>query len=224
MVDKKMLVILVLLAFHVFYGRDLGEQSEILGQQAQLLQRKIVSEGELATRANMSEADLARLEAAAAYNSSYFFPSQQNISTAIANLQQRIKEAGKKSGVSFASLRAGEPQEEPGQPYVRLPLSFTVTGQPDQTGQFLLELSRMDRYLRIFSADIHTEKKEHETFFTWGAQGVGLASGFSCPFGLLPAKFLFATAHDCRRRQSGPAAAVRHTAPAGLPESEHPAL
>jgi len=158
MVDKKVLIILLLLALHAFYIQGLGERTELLIQKAKLMERKILREKELADRAHMSEADLGRLEASVAFNRSLLFPPEENISTAMAELQQQIKEAGENSGIVLTGLRAGEPEEVDRQPYARLPISFTVTGSPGQAGRFLVELFRLDKYLRIFTAELRTER------------------------------------------------------------------
>jgi Tfp pilus assembly protein PilO len=158
MVDKKVLVILLLLAFHVFYLQDLGERNELLVLQARLLERKIQHEQQLADRTSMGEADLSRLEASVAFNRSLVFPAEENISTAMVRLQQQVKEAGEKSRIRLTGLRAGEPQQADGHPYARLPLSFTVIGSPDQAGRFLVELFRMDSFLRIFTADFRSKR------------------------------------------------------------------
>lgn len=154
MVDKKVLVILILLALHSFYIRNLGEQSELLVQQARLMERKIQWERELADRAGMGEEKLARLEDSIAFNRSLLFPAEENISTATARLQQQVKEAGEKSGIKLTSLRAGEPEQADGKPYARLPLAFTVTGTPEQAGRFLVELFHMGKFLHIFTAEL----------------------------------------------------------------------
>lgn len=158
MVDKKVFIILLLLALHVFYIQDLGEKTDLLVVQANLMERKILREKKLADRANMGEADLTHQEASDAFNRSLVFPAEENVSTAMAKLQQQIKEVGKRSGIILTSLRAGEPEEADGQTYERLPISFTVTGSPDQAGRFLVELFRMGRYLRTFSAELRPER------------------------------------------------------------------
>lgn len=158
MIDRKILIILCLLGFQVFFGRDLQEQIIELKQNAQFQYKKIIREDFLSSREKWVAADLDKLETKALQYRNFFYPASTDISTAMADLQQRIKEAGTHNNIQFVSLRAGEPQHAAEQGYAKLPVTFTLFGTPEQIGHFLYDLFSRERYLQVFTADLRPRK------------------------------------------------------------------
>jgi Tfp pilus assembly protein PilO len=111
---------------------------------------------------------LKRVEASIAFNQSLIFPADEHLSTVTASLQQQIKETAEQCGVTLTKLRTGDPEQVDQRAYERLPISFAIRGFPDQTGRFLVQIFRMDKFLRIYTMEL-TARRDNKLHLSLSA-------------------------------------------------------
>ncbi len=160
MLDRRMLVLLLLLIVHQFYLQPQADRTESLRNQAAILQQKIFREQNI----SRIRPDLARrleeFAGIAAANRPLLFPAEQNNSSALGELQKQTRAVAEQAGLEFVRANWGEPWSEEGAGYLQLPLTIVVQGSPRRIDSFLRNLYASGRYLTSDSVRLMPRKKE----------------------------------------------------------------
>ncbi len=136
MINRRLLALLFMMAFYVFYVRPQVEEGQQLVEQNIAMRNSIAREKVLAEKLEQHPEKLTQLVEKIRFNRSLLFPAELDNSSALGKLQQLIKQAAASSGVELNQSHWGEPVVVDTLNIVRLPLSLTIYGGAKQLDQF----------------------------------------------------------------------------------------
>jgi len=161
MINRRLLVLLFMMAFYVFYVRPQVEEGQQLVEQNIVMHSSIAREQILAEKLEQHPEKLTRLVEKIRFNRSLFFPAELDNSSALGKLQQLIKQAAVVSGVQLNQTHWGEPIVVDKLNIVRLPLSLTIHGGAAQLDQFRLRVLTSGILVEIETAQIQKKTADN---------------------------------------------------------------
>ena len=150
--DKKLLIIVVLLALYVMWIKPLNQQAQLVRYQLAAIDKSIAKEKFIAKQAKEIEKLYPQYMKISKQNKELLFPSDISASTALSSIQQYIKKASKRNKMQLVRINWGDEEDKDG--YSVLPMSFTVKGYPSQLDAFLRDLFNFNKLLKFESASI----------------------------------------------------------------------
>ena len=161
MINRRLLVLLFMMAFYVFYVRPQVEEGQQLVEQNIVMHSSIAREQILAEKLEQHPEKLTRLVEKIRFNRSLFFPAELDNSSALGKLQQLIKQAAVVSGVQLNQTHWGEPIVVDKLNIVRLPLSLTIHGGAAQLDQFRSRVLTSGILVEIETAQIQKKTADN---------------------------------------------------------------
>ncbi len=149
MTDKKLLTILLLLAFYIFVVNPLNSKLQMKTFELRHLEKAIAKEKFIEKKSKEIEKlypeALKRIEK----NKKLFFKGGVSVSSSMSLLQKIIKNVARNSGLQVVSMNWGVAQDR--KEYIVLPISFVVRGSPNRVFYFVKNILSLDKLIR-FSA------------------------------------------------------------------------
>jgi Tfp pilus assembly protein PilO len=139
--SRSLLALLALLVLHVFYVRPLTRNDRSLRDEAEQLSGQIHREKFLLRRREEIRESIGEGSLLSAQNSQMLYPADINSSSALGQLEQRIRDFAKEEGLTWGHSRWGEPEATEAD-YVRLPLSIALQGGAVRTAGFFSRLAQ----------------------------------------------------------------------------------
>ncbi len=161
MIDRRLLALLFMMAFYIFYVRPQVEESQQLAGQNIIMRSSIAREQVLAEKLEQHPEKLTRLIEKIRFNRSLFFPAEMDNSSALGKLQQLIKQAAVASGVELNQSHWGEPIVVDLLNIARLPLSLTIHGGAAQLDQFRWRVLNSGILVEIETAQIQKKSADN---------------------------------------------------------------
>ncbi len=160
--DKKLMIIVVLLALYVIWIKPLNQKAQFIRFQIAATDKAIAKEKFISKQAKKIKKLYPIYEKTDKENKRIFFSLVTPVSTAMSKLQQSLKRAAKAVGIKITSLNWGEPIKKDG--YLKLPLSFTLNGRPEQVSFFLERIADSKKLMRFEEITISKYSKNRLRF------------------------------------------------------------
>jgi len=155
-IDRKLLIILVLLSIYVFWGKPmqskLSDKTFELRQTERLLAKEIFIQKKSKEIEKIYPAEIKKIEE----NKRLFFSDKISTSSAMSLMQKRLKRNAKISGVDIVNLNWGTPEYKKG--YTSLPISLTIVGYPSQIFSFVRYTVFSDKLFRFLICNTFKRK------------------------------------------------------------------
>lgn len=164
MADKRMFVILVLLAVYVIGVKPVVDRLPFELIRLKSLRKAISEERFIKNRAKEIESVFPKYLKVDAQNKKLFFAPSVSSSAAMSNVQAFIKKASSLSGMQLMRVNWGSKEDKKG--YEILPLSLAVKGYPSQLRVFLKELMQFKKLIKFESVTISASAFSSELSMT----------------------------------------------------------
>ncbi len=148
MTDKKILTILLLLAFYIFVVSPLNSSLKMELFELRHLEKAIAKEKFIAKKSEEIKKLYPDAIKKIKKNNSLFFKGSLSNSSAMSSLQNMIKNSAGISGVQVVNMTWGVAVDKKG--YTTLPISFLVRGYPNSVFSFVKNMLSLKKFL-IFS-------------------------------------------------------------------------
>lgn len=152
MTDKRLFVILVLLAVYVIGVKPALERLPFKVAMLKNLRKEIYEERFIRKRSEDIEKVFPKYIKIDKQNKKLFFSSSISVSAAMSSMQAFVKKASLHSGMQLIRVNWGSKEDRKG--YEVLPISFTVKGYPSQLRTFLKELVKFQKLVKFESVSI----------------------------------------------------------------------
>jgi Tfp pilus assembly protein PilO len=159
MIGRTPLLLIVLLAVHVFYLRPRAEERGELLVRARKLAERIRREETIRDQQNTIAERLKANRRISAQNARLLYPKAINSSAAMGRFEELVKSLASKSGLETIRSEWGEPEAIEAD-YVRLPIHFHFRGAAAETAAFLRESSALRPKARVQTLTIRKERDE----------------------------------------------------------------
>ncbi len=147
MTDKKLLTVLLLLAFYIFVVNPLNSKLQMKTFELKHLEKAIAKEKFIEKKSKEIEKlypeALKRIEK----NKKLFFNGGVSVSSSMSLLQKIIKNVARSSGLQVVSMNWGVAQDK--KEYIVLPISFVVRGTPNRVFSFVKNVLSLDKLIRF---------------------------------------------------------------------------
>lgn len=154
MINRRVIILLLLMAFYVFYVRPSAEESQRLHEQNALIRIKIGEEINIAKNLQQSPQKKSQFIEKIRRNRSLVFAADLNESSAFGKLQYLVKQAALTAGVDLTQVNWGEPLRDEQLEIIRLPLSLTIQGDAGRVDKFFQLLLTSESLIVIKTANI----------------------------------------------------------------------
>jgi hypothetical protein len=137
MIDRRVLLLVALLAFYVLFLQPQAPEILILADQVALVKGKISREQAIANEGKDLPIFLAEVHAQAERNRNLLYQGEAGTSQALGRFQEFVKQATITSGGTLVSLNWGKPEKMETAGMSRLPISCRLLLSPPQLSKFL---------------------------------------------------------------------------------------
>ncbi|WP_457643477.1 hypothetical protein [Persephonella sp.] len=158
MVDKRVFVILLLLATYILVVKPTDDKLRYRLVQLKNIEKEIAKEKFVEKESVRIKKIYPRQMEIAKRNLMYFFPYNMRTSTAMSSMQSVIKKAARLHALKVLSMNWGA-AEDAGK-YMRLPISFRMEGYPDGVAGFIKDILTQKKLMRfdMYSASSNGKK------------------------------------------------------------------
>ncbi len=154
MSNKKLLVLLLSVAFYVMYASSYSEKIDTLKEQILYLNMKIQKEESIKANRKKILSEIDKVLKVAEKNEKLLYSPDQNNSEIQGSIQMFLKKTASDSMATFINAAWNEPLEEEKAGYVSLPITASIKGTPDAMAFFLKNLYKSEKLLNIKTLDI----------------------------------------------------------------------
>ena len=160
MIDKRTVLILILLVLYVFYVKPKSENLDSLTDEVLFYQKKIVREEYIKENKDKVIKEINRMLEIDKKNEEKLFPSDIPNSEAFGKIEDMLKSKAKDLELEFINSYWGEPVTDEENGYVKLPITATVRGMPDSIDRYTREVLSWDRLLKPERMILGTYQRE----------------------------------------------------------------
>jgi len=147
MTDKKLLTILLLLAFYIFLVNPLNSKLQMKTFELKHLEKAIAKEKFIEKKSKQIEKLYPEALKKIERNKKLFFEGAVSVSSSMSSMQKIIKNEARNNGLQVVSMNWGIAQDRGG--YTVLPISFVVRGAPDRVFSFVKNILSLDKLIRF---------------------------------------------------------------------------
>ena len=152
MADKRLLLILVLLAIYIFGVKPYVDKIPFEMLMLKHLRKAISEEEFIKEKSRDIEKLFPKYIKVSRENRKLFFSPNTPASAAMSNIQAFIKKTSLHDGMQLIRVNWGLKEDKDG--YVVLPISMTVKGYPSQLGKFLKDLTKFQKLLKFETVSV----------------------------------------------------------------------
>jgi len=149
MIDKKLIVLLLILLVYIFFIKPKSENIKPLLEENKFYQKKILKEKYLKENREKIIKNITKMMKVAKKNKEKFFQKQISNSEAIGKIAEFLKNSAIMTNTEFVNSYWGEPIEDETNSYIKLPLSVTIRGYPPEIDKFLKNIFSYEKLLKI---------------------------------------------------------------------------
>ncbi len=160
MVDKKVIIILLLLVGYIFFIKPKAENIESMVQELAFIQQKISKEEYLKKNKEKILKDIDKMLQIAQKNKQKFFSPQINNSEALGKILEYLKNSALKNNIEFLTSQWGEPVEDETGNFMKLPISVVVRGDPPDINKYLQDVYSYNKLIKIDKVTFGIYRKE----------------------------------------------------------------
>jgi len=153
MSDKRLLIVLTLLAVYVFGVRPISEKIPYEMFILSKIRKAISEEKFISNRAEDIKKLFPKYMKVAERNKRLFFSPDISTSKAMSNIQLFLRKISSQSGIQITRINWGADTDKGD--YIVLPISLTIKGTPPQIGVFLKDLINFKKLSRFDSVSIY---------------------------------------------------------------------
>ncbi len=158
MIDKRLLIIILLLAIYSIVINPLNSQSEFKKMELKNISKSIAKEKFIAKKTEEIKKAYAANQLIVKENKALFFPADTPTSTDMSKFQQIIKRIAEKNGMQIINVNWGAVVKKTG--YYILPISFQIRCYPNQLEQFIKEILSSNRLVRFKTFSVSKYRKQ----------------------------------------------------------------
>ncbi len=160
MIDKKIIVILLLLIGYIFFIKPKAQNIEPMVEEIALYQKKISKEEYLKKNKEKILKDINDMLKISEKNKQKFFPPEINNSEALGSILEFLKSSALKNNVEFLTSQWGEPVEDETGNFIKLPISVVVRGNPPDINRYLQDVYSFTKIVKIDKLTLSIYRKE----------------------------------------------------------------
>ncbi len=158
MTDKKLLIILLLLAAYIFVVKPLNTSLKTKIFELRNLEKSIAKEKFIEKKAPQIKKLYPLYMKRAKKNDSLFFLENTSVSTSMSNMQKMLKRAIKTNDLISVSMNWGVAEKKDS--YQVLPISFIVRGYPNQISGFIKSVLTSHKLFRFITYSVSKYRKK----------------------------------------------------------------
>lgn len=158
MIDRKLVLILILLICYVFWVRPLKQNAQPEFSEIKTIQKSIAKKKFIAKHQNEIKKSYKRNQRIIHQNEALLFSEDTSLTNDRSKLQQVLKGMLISSGLTVVRINWGEVVKKKG--YDALPLSFIARGTPDQLENLFIRIQKSRKLLRFYQITISKYRKK----------------------------------------------------------------
>lgn len=152
MIDKKLLVILILLAGYVVLIRPIIQKAAPEWAMVNIIRKSIAKESFIASQEKKIKRNFPAYQKIIKWNEALFFSPNTSLTTDRSRLQKMLKKMLQMSGLIIVKINWGEVLNEGG--YMKLPISFVAHGTPVQLERFFEYIKTAKKLMKFEQVSI----------------------------------------------------------------------
>ncbi len=158
MSDKKLLIILILLAIYIFFVNPLNSKLKMKMFELRNIEKYIAKEKFIENKAKEIKKTYPQAMQKIRKNQQLFFPENISTSSAMSYMQKTIKNLALKEGLNIINMHWGVAENKNN--YDSLPISFTMKGYPNQIFLFIKDILSLKKLIKfnIYSTSAYRDK------------------------------------------------------------------
>lgn len=158
MTDKKLLIILFLLAAHIFIVKPFNLRLETKTFELRNLEKSIAKEKFIEKKSLKIKKLYPQYMKTVKRNNSLFFKQNTSVSASMSNMQKMLKRAIKTNDLISVNMNWGVAEKKDG--YQVLPISFIVRGYPNQISGFIKSVLTSHKLFRFITYSVSKYRKK----------------------------------------------------------------
>lgn len=145
------LIVTVAFIFYIVPAREKGDQTRM---RLAVIESQIAAQQAIKRESANFKKRVATVGKTASTNDAYVYSAKTSSSLALVDLQDFVKSAAVATNMEVSTSTWGEPVADSATGVTRIPMTFTVAGEPLALDQFLQKLLYGKKYIKIERATI----------------------------------------------------------------------
>ena len=152
--NKKLLILLLSVAFYVKFASPYGEKIDTLKDEILYLNMKIQKEESIKENRKKIQKKLDKALKIAKENEEFLYKPDENNSEIQGKLQMFLKETASKYYATFINAAWNEPYIDEKNRFIELPITASIKGTPDAMNYFFKNIYKSKKLVNIKNLDI----------------------------------------------------------------------